>query len=147
MVTTNTQRIEQLEQGIAEMRASLAEEVAKAVDSAVGALQQTLATQIATSLEKATKQLGDEMAKLHERGDRRFEDGERSRGAAREGPDLRDMGWGNVRRRRNRDRNHGEASEGEEEEVGFGGGFQGSEISGLKSWIYPYFREITPMGG
>lgn len=60
MVTSNTRRIEQLELSIAELPASM-------TARAVGTLQQMLYPQIANSLEKATHQLGAEMAKIRGR--------------------------------------------------------------------------------
>nr|ACY01928.1 hypothetical protein [Beta vulgaris] len=71
VVPSNTQRLDQLEQGIADLRASLSGEVASAVGKAVETLQETLATQIAVSLERATQQLREEVAKIQERGDER----------------------------------------------------------------------------
>lgn len=63
MVATDTQRIERLEQGIADLLASLSVEVSLTVR----ALQQTLAAQIATRLESATKELGEKVTRARDR--------------------------------------------------------------------------------
>lgn len=67
MVTRNTQRFESLEQGLTELRDSLSLEVESAMSRAMTVFQQTLATQISESLEKAAEKLGGEFNSLTER--------------------------------------------------------------------------------
>lgn len=65
--STNTQRIEQLEQGLTELRAAIPSEVETAVEKAMVVFQQAIATQVAGSLDKAMEKLGEEFSQLTER--------------------------------------------------------------------------------
>lgn len=134
-MATHSQRIEQLEQGIADLRASLSVEVGTAVSQAVEALQQTLAAQIATSLESATKQLGEEVARFKNRGD---DEGEKNRGEHSPREVERSFNRGRDRRDRSVD-------EGEDEQ-GFAGGFRGGGNWRTKKLDLPIFSGNNPDG-
>ncbi|KAL6527965.1 hypothetical protein OROHE_014915 [Orobanche hederae] len=62
---TTTQRVEQLEEQLSSIRSSITEEVSTAVGVATEKMQQSLNTQIATSLEQITKKFGEDQWKLH----------------------------------------------------------------------------------
>lgn len=66
-MVSNRQRIEQLEQGMVELRASISQEVQSAMNSALLAFQETLSSQITESLEKATQKMGEEFVSLSDR--------------------------------------------------------------------------------
>lgn len=55
--TRQTQRIEQIEESIAELRRTMIDEVAGAVTRAAGDMQQTLVTQMTASLDQVTQKL------------------------------------------------------------------------------------------
>lgn len=151
--TTHTHRIEQLEQGLPELRATLSEEVAKAIEQAVGVMQQTLATQIADSLEKTTKKIGEDMAKLAEKVDGRGESRRK----------LSDRGSPEVKRGFVRGRNREREFEDEElrrgyrsgeerdgfnrgEGEGYEGGFRGGGNWKAKRLDLPIFTGTNPDG-
>ncbi|XP_057251720.1 uncharacterized protein LOC104883522 isoform X2 [Beta vulgaris subsp. vulgaris] len=124
VLPSNTQRIDQLEQGIADLRASLSTEVATAVEKAIRTLQESLAAQIATSLEKATQQLREEVAKARERSG---------------------GGGGFLGARENRD--GGDRNDvGEDDGDGFGGGFRGGGNWRAKKLDLPVFTGNNPDG-
>ncbi|KMT08981.1 hypothetical protein BVRB_6g136940 [Beta vulgaris subsp. vulgaris] len=64
---SNTQRIDQLEQGLSDLRALIPVEVESAIGRAMVDFQQTIAAQVAGSLDKAVERVGAEFAQLTER--------------------------------------------------------------------------------
>lgn len=144
MVASNTQRIEQLEQNLAELQTTLTTEVAAAVEKVVVGLQQALAAQIATSLESATKQLREEVAKGRERGGERSEEDQGESRLHRNNSRLGNPHRGNRIHERE-DQEFEEEFEGFERE-GFGGGYRGGGNWRAKKLDLPIFSGVNPDG-